>query len=112
MAANGFNIFDYVDEFKKAGMPHEQADILAKALHSLASEGAATERSLELVKLELKRDIADLKRDIKELDERIENVGSDLKKTMTIIMGSYAFLILGALVTLVKLGLLTPPPSP
>ena len=56
---------------------------------------------------------ADLKCDIKGLDEKIENVRSDLKKTMTIIMGSYAFLILGTLVTLVKLGMLTPiPPTP
>ena len=99
MAANGFNIFDYVDEFKKAGMPHEQADLLARAFHSLASEGVATEKSLELAKLELKRDI-------KQLDDKIGN----LKKDMAIIMGSYSFLILGTLVTLAKLGLLTPAP--
>ncbi len=121
MATNGFNIFDYVDEFKKAGMPHEQADLLAKALHSLASEGVATERSLELAKLELKHDIADLKRDIKELDakieivragleEKIEGMRIGLKKDMAIIMGSYSFLILGTLVTLAKFGLLTPTP--
>ena len=132
MATNGFNIFDYVDEFKKAGMPHEQADLLARAFHSLASESAASKQDLEVTKLELKRDIkeldgkienvrVELKRDIKELDikietiharlqEKIEDVRTGLKKDMAIIMGSYSFLILGTLVTLAKFGLLTPTP--
>ena len=76
MDGNGLNIFDYIDEMKKAGMPHEQADAVGKALGKVASEGAATKHDLEFAKLELKKDIeginlkiegvrAELKRDIK-----------------------------------------------
>ena len=56
---------------------------------------------VESVKTELKRDMAELKRDIRSTEDRM-----GLK--MTINMGSFAILILGAIVALAKLGLLTP----
>ena len=145
MEGNGFNIFDYIDEMKKAGMPHEQADAVGKALNRMASEGAATKHDLDLARLALKKDIegvrAELKKDIEgvraELKKDIEGVRAELKKDiegvrrdiegvrtelkkdlknledriglkMVITSGSFAFLILGSLVTLVKLGLLSP----
>jgi len=87
MAGNGFNVFDYVDDFKKAGMPGEQADILAKALQSVASESAATKHDLDFAKLELQQNIEKLKaaneQGLKNLDLRIANVEeaiSEIKK--------------------------------
>ena len=101
MAGNGFNVFDYVDELKGAGLPDKQADIFARAFHEMASASAATKQDLEVTKMELKRDIenvrSELKRDI-----------AMLKKDMVIYMGGYAIFILGSSVTLAKLGLLSP----
>ena len=125
MAGNGFNIFDYVDEMKKAGMPHEQADVLAKALHGVASESAATKHDLEFAKLELKKDIEMIRQDIKNLDVRIETVRAELKQDIemvrveltkeiramgyrsTIKMGSLGLGFLGVLIAFAKFGLLS-----
>ena len=96
MAGNGFNIFDYVDEMKKAGMPHQQADILARALHGVASESAATKHDLEFAKLELKKDIeivrkdiemvrSELKQDIEIVRKDIEMVRSELKQDIEMV---------------------------
>ena len=73
MAGNGTNIFDYVDDFQKAGMSQEQANVLARALQNIASENAATKTDLELTKLELKKDIEHVRMEI-------ENVRADLKR--------------------------------
>ena len=119
MDGNGLNIFDYIDEMKKAGMPHEQADVLGKALGKVASEGAATKHDLEFAKLELKKDIEGINLKIEGVNLKIEGVRAELKRDiksledrigmkMVITSGSFAFLILGSLVTLAKLGLLSP----
>ena len=105
---NGFNVFDYVDELKEAGLPEKQADIFARAFHEMASASAATKQDLEVSTLALKHDIELVKKDIKELDVKIENIRRDIKKDMLIASGSIVFLILTGLVTLAKLGLLTP----
>ena len=64
---------------------------------------------VETTKAELKRDIESIRADLK---HDISGVKKDivvLKKDMVIIMGTFTALILGSLVTLVKLGLLAPP---
>ena len=105
MPPNGFGPFDLVDDLKKSGFPQKQAEGLAKLLSNMESQSAVTKQDLEATKLELKRDI-------KELDVKIENIRRDIKKDMLIASGSIVFLILTGLVTLAKLGLLTPVQSP
>ena len=80
MDGNGLNIFDYIDEMKKAGMPHEQADVLGKALGKVASEGAATKHDLEFAKLELKKDIEGINLKIEGVNLKIEGVRAELKR--------------------------------
>ena len=67
---------------------------------------AELKKDIETVRIELKRDIEtvriELKRDIKELE-------SKLSMKMIITSGGFAFAMLSALVTLAKLGLLSPP---
>ena len=125
---NGLDSLGYAQKLVAAGVPREQAEAHASAMYGVINSNLATKRDIkeldtkiETVRAELKRDIettkAELKRDIKELDGRIEatkaelkrdieTTKAELKKDMVIIMGTYAFLALGALVTLAKLGLL------
>ena len=107
MAGNGFNIFDYVDEMKKAGMPHQQADVLAKALHGVASESAATKHDLEFAKLELKKDIEMIRQDIKNLDVRIETIRAGLKKDMRYNAYTIIASLAAIIFTMAKFGLLS-----
>ena len=115
MAGNGFNIFDYVDEMKKAGMPHEQADIFAKALHGVASESAATKHDLEFAKLELKKDIeivrkdietvrAELKQDIKSLEDKIS---LRMRNAMYLTIGTTVSSLVGLILFFAKTGVLS-----
>ena len=122
MRRNGFSSIQNLDELVNAGFSDEQA----RAILNMMSQDSATKEDLEHSTTELRREIAevkreitevkraieivraDLKRDIKELDKKIEDISAGLKKDMAIIMGSYSVLILGALVTLAKFGLLTP----
>ena len=126
MPPNGFNPFDLVEDLKKSGFQQKQAESLVKILADVEIQNAATKQDLEATKLELQRDIkgldvkienikSELQRDIKGLDVKIENIKSELqrdiamlKKDMVIYMGGYAIFILGSLVTLAKLGLLSP----
>ena len=108
MPPNGFNPFDLVEDFKKSGFPQKQAESLARALTDVESKNAATKQDLEITKLELKRDIAELKKDIEGVKAELKRDIAVLKKDMVIIMGGYAVFILGTLVTLAKLGLLSP----
>ena len=102
---SGLNPYDLLENLKKSGFNPKQAEALAKILTDMESQSAATKQDLEITKLELKRDIetvrSDLGRDIKELESR-------MKLHMIITSGGTVFFILTALVTLAKLGLLTP----
>ena len=82
MEGNGFNIFDYVDEMKKSGMPPAQADAVGKALSKMATESAATKHDLEFAKLELKKDIEVVKAELK---QDIELIRSELKQDIEIV---------------------------
>ena len=96
MSPNGFNPFELVEDLKKSGFQQKQAEVLAKLLSNVGSQNAVTKQDLEVTKLELKRDI-------KELESR-------MKLHMIITSGSFAFLVLTGMVSLAKLGLLTPAP--
>ena len=123
---SGLNPYDLLDNLKKSGFNPKQAEALAKILTDMESQSVATKQDLEITKLELKQDIkeldlkiesvrADLKRDIEtvksELGRDIKELESRMKLHMIITSGGTAFFILTALVTLAKLGLLTPSAS-
>ena len=78
------NMLDALTRLKNVGMPSEQAEEVVRMQYDLVESNLAT------------------KKDLKNLEDKI-----GLK--MIITSGSFAFLILGALVTLAKLGLLAPP---
>ncbi len=99
-----FNVLECVKHLRQAGFTQEQAEAQAREIEKAKNDlesNLATKRDI----VDLKRDIeklrGDTKREIKALEERIGF-------KMVITSGSFAFLILGALVTLAKLGLLTP----
>ena len=117
---NGLNPYDLLDNLKKSGFNAKQAEALAKILTDMESKNAASKQDLEVTKLELKRDIkeldtkienvrAELKRDISELSRDIKELESRMKLHIIITSGGAVFFMLTALVTLAKLGLLTPP---
>ena len=81
-----FNALECVKHLRDAGFTQEQAEAQA--------------REIEKAKNDLESNLA-TKKDLRELEGRI-----GLK--MIITSGSFAFAILGALVTLAKLGLLVP----
>ena len=120
------NAIAELENLQEAGVPEKQAKAHLRLISSLMGSELATkvelkqvEAELKRIEAELKRIEAELKRDIKQLDAKIETVKADLKRDikelegkiglqMIITSGSFAFLILGALVTLAKLGLLAP----
>ena len=86
---------------------------------------------IETIRADLKRDVADLKRDIKELDVKIETIRAEIKRDikdsdknlegnldrkmnykMAAASAGVVLTILSCLVTLGKLGLLTPTSTP
>ena len=113
------NAIAELENLQEAGVPEKQAKAHLRLISSLMGSELATKTELKQVEAELKRIEAELKRDIKQLDAKIETVKADLQRDikelegkiglqMIITSGSFAFLILGALVTLAKLGLLAP----
>ncbi len=88
-----FNVLECVKHLRQAGLTQEQAEAQAREIEKAKNDLESN--------LATKRDIAELKKDIKELEAR-----PGLK--MIITSGSFAFAILGALVTLAQLGLLAP----
>ena len=111
---------------KEVGFSEAQA----RAILQMMSQDSASKQDLEYATAELKRDIrqldtkmetvrAELKRDIGELNTKMETVRAELKRDirevesrlsmrMIITSGGFAFAMLTALVTLAKLGLLSP----
>ena len=88
-----FNALECVKHLRDAGFTQEQAEAQAREIEKAKNDLESN--------LATKRDILAVKEDIKNLEDR-------LGFKMVITSGSFAFVILGALVTLVKLGLLTP----
>ena len=134
MSSNGTFSIQKFDKLKESGFNEQQArglleiiseDSISKADLQVSTTGLKRDikeldAKIETVRAELKRDIeivrSDLKRDIKELDTKIETAKIELKRDikelsmkMIITGGGFAFAMLTALVTLAKLGLLSPP---
>ena len=133
MSSNGTLSIQRVDKLKELGFNEQQArgllDLMSETSISKADLQASSndlkrdikelDTKIEYIRAELKRDIeivrSELKRDIKELDTKIEAVRVELKRDikelsmkMVITSGGFAFAMLTALVTLAKLGLLSP----
>ena len=75
MAAIMFDTHAFVKELTQAGMPEQQAEVLARSQAMLIDEKLATKEDLKNLELATKRDLKELelatKRDLKELETRI-----------------------------------------
>lgn len=91
------NALQAVDDLVEEGVPENQAKAQVRLVQKVVESELATKLDIA----EVKRDIADIRKDIATLEVR-------LSMRITIAIGSFAALILAALVTLAKLGLLTP----
>ena len=123
VTTNGLNTLEYAERLMRAGVPEEHAKAQAMVLYEIINSTLAT-----------KRDIADVQRDIKELDVKIETIRAELRKEieqtradlkkdiktldekitykMAAASAGVVLTILSCLITLGKLGLLTPTPTP
>ena len=86
----------FVKELTQAGMPEEQAEVLARSQATLIDEKLATKQDLKELELRLKRDIQELKRDMQEMELR-------LKHDLTVRLGSMMVVAVGVIAALVKL---------
>ncbi len=57
MAAIVFDIYAFVKELTQAGMPEEQAEVLARSQAALIDEKLATKQDLQELELRLKHDL-------------------------------------------------------
>ncbi len=129
MVAMTFDTHAFVKELTKAGMPEEQAEVLARSQATLIDEKLATKQDLKELELRLKRDMkelemrltrdmqelkrdmkeleANLKRDMKELEMRLKRDMQEmelrLKHDLTVRLGSMMVVAIGVVAALVKL---------
>ena len=96
MATLTFDTHAFVKELTQAGMPEEQAEVLARSQAMLIDEKLATKQDLKELELRLKRDIQELKRDMQEMELR-------LKHDLTVRLGSMMVVAVGVIAALVKL---------
>ena len=96
MATLTFDTHAFVKELTQAGMPEEQAEVLARSQATLIDEKLATKQDLKELELRLKRDIQELKRDMQEMELR-------LKHDLTVRLGSMMVVAVGVVAALVKL---------
>ena len=89
MATLTFDTHAFVKELTQAGMPEEQAEVLARSQATLIDEKLATKQDLKELELRLKRDI-------QEMELR-------LKHDMTVRLGSMMVVAIGVVAALVKL---------
>jgi hypothetical protein len=85
MSAIAFDSHAFVKKLIKAGMPEEQAEVLAESQTELIDEKLATKKDLKELETELKHEI-------KELESR-----------MTIRLGSLMVIAVGAVAALVRI---------
>ncbi|MBF0131166.1 MAG: DUF1640 domain-containing protein [Magnetococcales bacterium] len=69
--AIAFDTYVFVKKLKDAGMPEEQARILAETHTELIEERLATKRDLKELETNLQRDIEFVRRDVKEMELRL-----------------------------------------
>ena len=129
MATLTFDTHAFVKELTQAGMPEEQAEVLARSQAMLIDEKLATKQDLKELELRLKRDMkelemrlkrdiqelkrdmqemeANLKRDMKELEMRLtrdmQEMELRLKHDLTVRLGSMMVVAIGVVAALVKL---------
>ena len=84
-----FDTHAFVKELAEAGMPENQAEVLARSQATLINETLATKQDLKELE-------ARLRRDMKELELR-------LKHDLTIRLGSMMVVAIGVVAALVKL---------
>ena len=96
MAAIMFDTHAFVKELTQAGMPEQQAEVLARSQATLIDEKLATKEDLKKLELATKEDLKKLelatKRDLKELELRL-----------TLRLGSMMVVAIGVVAALVKL---------
>ncbi len=107
MVAMTFDTHAFVKELTQAGMPEEQAEVLARSQATLIDEKLATKQDLKELELRLKRDIQELKRDMKELEANLtrdmQEMELRLKHDLTVRLGSMMVVAIGVVAALVKL---------
>ena len=100
MATLTFDTHAFVKELTQAGMPEEQAEVLARSQATLIDEKLATKQDLKELEMRLVRDMKELetnlKRDMQEMELR-------LKHDMTVRLGSMMVVAIGVVAALVKL---------
>ena len=84
-----FDTHAFVKELTQAGMPEEQAEVLARSQAMLIDEKLATKQDLKELEMRLTRDM-------KELELR-------LKHDLTVRLGSMMVVAIGVVAALVKL---------
>ena len=84
MAALMFDTHAFVKELISAGMPEQQAEVLARSQTALIDEKLATKDDLKKLELATKRDLKDLeqatKQDIKDLEQATKRDIKDLEQ--------------------------------
>ena len=126
MATNGFSSLKNFDNLKEAGFSENQAWAILKMM----GQDSASKQDLEHATAELKREIADIKREIADIKREIadvkreiadvqkyikeldKNLDTKMNYKMAAASAGIVLTILTCLVTLGKLGLLTPTPTP
>ena len=78
-----FDTHAFVKELTQAGMPEEQAEVLARSQAMLIDEKLATKQDLKELELRLKRDIQELTRDMKELEANLTRDMKELEMRLT-----------------------------
>ena len=89
MATLTFDTHAFVKELTRAGMPEEQAEVLARSQATLIDEKLATKQDLKELELRLKRDIQEME--------------LQLKHDMTVRLGLMMVVAIGVVAALVKL---------
>ena len=114
MNALVFDTHGFIKSLTEAGMPEQQAEILAVGQTNLIENNLATKqdiKALEVVVKELevalKSDIKELeaatKRDIKELEAKMQHGFKDLEQRLTIRLGGMLVTGIAVVAALVKL---------
>ena len=96
MAAIMFDTHAFVKELTQAGMPEQQAEVLARSQATLIDEKLATKEDLKNLELATKRDL-------KELETRFGHRLKELELRLTLRLGSMMVVAIGVVAALVKL---------
>ena len=107
MAAIMFDTHAFVKELTQAGMPEQQAEVLARSQATLIDEKLATKEDIKRLELATKQDIKRLelatKQDMKELEQTIKRDMKELELRLTLRLGSIMVVAVGAVAALVTM---------